>query len=98
MQRSNGVSLVAMDWSFANSLSEKERMRLWVDTWRRVGPELERIKRDELRALSEEVAFEQAQTLANSVADDVWIDPERLAASGLVEQQRLFRALRSRTQ
>ena len=87
-----------MDWSFAKSLSEKEKMRLWVDTWRWVGPELERLKREELRALTEEAALAQAETLANSVADEIWISPERAEASGLVEQQRLFRSLRSRVQ
>jgi hypothetical protein len=69
-------------------------MRLWVENWKRVGPELERIKRHELRALSEEEAFDQAEALNRSVAEDVWVHPRRLAAAGLVEQQRLFQKLR----
>jgi uncharacterized protein involved in type VI secretion and phage assembly len=84
-----------VDWSFAKSLSEKEQMKLWVETWRHAGPELERLKRAELRALSEEDAFDQAEVLAESVTDVVWIDSGRSKASGLVEQQRLFRKLRS---
>ncbi len=87
------ATVLNMDWSFAKSFSEKEQMRLWVETWKRTGPELERIKRAELRALTEEEAFEQAQALNDSVAEEVWIDPRRVAASGLAEQQRLFREL-----
>jgi hypothetical protein len=85
---------IHVDWSSAKSLSEKEQMRLWVENWKRVGPELERIKRQELRALSEEEAFDQAEALNRSVAEDVWVHPRRLAAAGLVEQQRLFQKLR----
>ncbi len=84
-----------VDWTFAKSLSEKEQMRLWVENWRRVGPELERIKREELRALSEEEAFDQAELLGESMADEIWIDSRRSTASGLVEQQRLFGKLRA---
>lgn len=81
---------LVMDWAFANSLSEKEKMRLWVETWKRVGPELERIKREELRALTDKKAYEQAKTLSRSVSADFWIEPERLGSLGLIEQQRLF--------
>jgi len=87
-----------MDWSFANALSEKEQMRLWVETWKRAGPELERMKREELRALTEEEAYEQAQALALSAPDDLWIEPGRLSAAGLIEQQRVFRKFRSSAQ
>ena len=79
-----------MDWSFANALSEKEQMRLWVETWKRAGPELERMKREELRAMTEEEALRRVAAVMNSRADDGWIRPDRRNTSGLVEQQRLF--------
>jgi len=82
-----------MDWSFANSLSEKERMRLWVDNWRRVGPELERIKRDELRALSEEEGTRRAILVMEARAHEYGENPRPRKASGLIEQQRLFMRL-----
>jgi len=82
-----------MDWSFANALSEKERMRLWVDTWRRVGPELERIKRNELRALSEEEGTRRAILVMDARADFEWESPRPHKLSGLIEQQRLFMRL-----
>ena len=79
-----------MDWSFAKSLSEKEQMRLWVETWRRVGPELERIKRAELRALSEEDGARRTISVMEARADDRWINSKRRKLSGLIEQQRFF--------
>ena len=82
--------LLQMDWSFAKSLSEKEQMRLWVENWRRVGPELERLKRQELRALSEEEGTKRALEVMDARAEDRWKDPKRRNLSGLIEQQRLF--------
>ena len=71
-------------------------MKRWVDTWKYIaGPELERMKKAKLRAMTEEEAFDQAETLSASAADEVWIDPKRGAAHGLIEQQRLFHILRS---
>lgn len=79
-----------MDWSFAKSLSEKEQMRLWVETWRRAGPELERIKRAELRALSEEEGTRRAISVMEARTHDGWKNARRRKLSGLIEQQRLF--------
>jgi len=79
-----------MDWKHIATLSEKEQMRAWVENWKRVGPELEAIKRRELRAMTEEEAFDQAETLTASAADELWIESKRAAAEGLIEQQRLF--------
>lgn len=79
-----------MDWSFAKSLSEKEQMKLWVETWKRTGPELERIKRAELRALSEEEGTRRAISVMEARADDRWKNSKRRMSSGLIEQQRLF--------
>lgn len=66
-------------------------MRKWVENWKRVGPELEKIKRQELRKMTDEQAYDIAVSLSYSLADDAWIDPRHLTSSGLVEQQRWFR-------
>lgn len=75
---------------------ETASIRRWVETWKLAGPELERIRKKELRALTEEEAFEIAEMLSDSVADDVWIKPQRRDSLGLVEQQRLLQKLRTR--
>jgi hypothetical protein len=60
--------------------------RRWVRTWREAGPELERIRRDELRSLD----ARQAIALLCGPAD--YTIPPRAPnrTSGLVEQQRWF--------
>lgn len=65
-------------------------MRAWVENWKCVGPELEEIKKKKLRALTEEQAYQQALILSESAADEIWIQPERAAAEGLIEQQKIF--------
>ena len=65
-------------------------MRLWVENWRRVGPELERIKRAELRALTEKEAYERSIALAECLQAEHWINPKRITSSGLIEQQAIF--------
>ncbi len=65
-------------------------MRLWVDNWKRVGPELEKIKRAELRAMTDEEAAARAIRVMNARVSDRWINPKRCSSSGLIEQQRLF--------
>ena len=79
-----------MDWKHVATRSDQEQMRAWVENWKRVGPELERMKKEKLRSMSEEEAFNQAEVLSTSAADEVWIEPARAAAAGLIEQQRLF--------
>jgi hypothetical protein len=79
-----------VDWSFMNSLSEKEQMRVWVNHWKWLGPELERIKREELRAMTEEEAAQRAITVMNSRPRAARERARRDTSSGLVEQQRIF--------
>lgn len=86
-----------MDWSEVAKLPRREQTRAWVQNWKRTGPELERQKRAELRDMTEEQAGDIAATLAQSAADELWTDPERHSAAGLIEQQRLFAKLRSRS-
>jgi hypothetical protein len=61
--------------------------RRWVDTWKRAGPQLERLRRQELRRLDAYAAI----ALLCGPAD--YNRAPRLArpASGLVEQQRWFK-------
>ncbi|MBA2622859.1 MAG: hypothetical protein H0U88_04465 [Chthoniobacterales bacterium] len=70
-------------------------MKRWVDTWKFVtGPELERSKKEELRAMTEEEALRRVELVMNSRAQITWIDPLRRDSSGLVEQQRWFQKFR----
>ena len=64
--------------------------RRWVDAWKRAGVELERLRREELRHLDAYTAIALLCGPAN------YFEPPRAPkpTSGLVEQQRLFRALR----
>ena len=64
--------------------------RRWVDAWKRATPELERIRREELRQLD---AF---QAIAQLSATWDYRQPPRAPkpTSGLIEQQRLFGRLR----
>jgi len=69
---------------------EIEQGRRWVRAWRRAGPELERIRREELRRLDAHAAI----ALLCGPAD--YRQPPRAPkpTSGLVDQQRYFRKLR----
>lgn len=69
-----------------------ERGREWVAAWKRAGPELERVRREELRALDSHAAI----ALLTGPADYTIEPRSPKPSSGLVEQQRLFRLLRSR--
>jgi hypothetical protein len=66
--------------------SERERLKQWVETWKRAGPELERIRREELRAFRYE---DKAGIIESLLEIGVDFGRPRLT-SGLVEQQRLF--------
>jgi hypothetical protein len=64
--------------------------RRWVQTWREAGPELERIRRDELRRLD----VRHAIALLCGSADYTVPPRAPKPTSGLVEQQRWFQQLR----
>jgi hypothetical protein len=81
--------------SSEKELTEKEKILKWIAAWRLAGPELERMKRQELRALTDKEAYEQARALFASVTGDAWIDPDRRQSLGLIEQQLLFQKLRT---
>ncbi len=71
---------------------ESEMAKRWVKTWKEAGPWLEEVKRDELRALTDEQAMKCSMDLLSS-ADNSYYAPHRLRHSGLEEQQRLFKKL-----
>ena len=60
--------------------------RQWVRTWQRAGPELDRIRREELRAADAYAA------IARLLGPASYHEPPRAPkpTSGLIEQQRLF--------
>lgn len=70
-------------------MNSREAMRAWVERWRLAGPELERVRQSELRAVDTVAAVSGLDGLA-------WVLREHLPApsSGLVEQQRWFQLLR----
>ena len=68
---------------------EERQTRDWVAAWRETAPELERIREEELRALTQE---ESGRWFAAMSVDTetIWIPPERRDSLGFIEQQRLF--------
>jgi hypothetical protein len=68
---------------------KQEAERRWVETWKVAGPELERIRAHELRAMTEEQAAALSEGLGFD-PENVWVPTERSESHGLVEQQRLF--------
>lgn len=71
-------------------MTEREQMREWVRTWKQAGPELERIRIEEMRASDPSDtarAFTGLSLLKNL--------PDR-PLTGLIEQQALFARLRPR--
>lgn len=67
-------------------------MQLWVDMWRRAGPELERMREEEVRRENTIAAFETFKGMALLAIRDHPPEP----TSGLVEQQRWFRLAAAR--
>ena len=64
--------------------------RAWVENWIRVGPELEAIRRRELRAMT----YQQRIQAIDAVLQLGCLFAKPRASSGLVEQQRLFQKAR----
>ncbi len=69
---------------------EQWQVREWVAAWRRAGPELERLRRLEIRAYRHE---EQAEVIDGLLDMGARFAVPRMT-SGFVEQQRIFRKLR----
>lgn len=78
-------------------MTEEERAltKRYVDIWKQTAVELDRIKCEELRAMTEAGAARVADMLC--VPDEnIWVRPEHANGAGLVEQQRLFSLLHGR--
>ena len=67
---------------------ERDLIRRWVDTWRRAGDKLERIRQQEIEASDTQEAVQQLFGAAGT-----WTEPAP-KTSGLVEQQAWFAKLR----
>ncbi|MBI2295510.1 MAG: hypothetical protein HYU76_05630 [Betaproteobacteria bacterium] len=68
-------------------------VKRWAETWERAGHELDALRRRELRAMTDDDVRRAVADLFSGVAPD---DLPPRTTSGLVEQQRLFAALRKR--
>lgn len=65
---------------------QRAQMKLWVDTWKRAGPELEQMREEEVRGADTARAFEIFEGMALLANRNFPPEP----TSGLVEQQRWF--------
>jgi len=62
------------------------KIRAWVETWKRAGPVLERIRREELR----DFRYEDHPEVIDALLEIGCRRAVPRPTSGLVEQQRLF--------
>jgi hypothetical protein len=74
-------------------MEQRLTTKQWIEHWDRVGPLLERVRHDELRALTDEEAASACETLFEFAISSPSYQ-ERIT-SGFVEQQRLFQKLRT---
>jgi len=70
--------------------SEKSRIRTWIECWRRAGPELEKMRREDIRGGDTRRFVEICSGMLEATHKRM-PQPE---SSGLVEQQALFRKMR----
>jgi hypothetical protein len=78
----------------AMNKDEEALTRKWIECWRRAGPELERIRRKEIRE-ADTARFVQATAgLLGALKTQL----SNRKTSGLVQQQEYFRGLARRTQ
>ena len=71
-------------------MSKKELAEKWVETWKRAGPELEKIRRAELR----KVSTQQALMNLSDVFEYTRLHFKPRPGSGLVAQQAWFQRFR----
>jgi len=68
----------------------KGQMKRWVETWRAAGPELEAIRRRELR----EFDWAEKRSAFLGMWELVWAHRRSKTTSGLVEMQRILQKAR----
>lgn len=71
-------------------MTEKEMLARWVENWKEAGKELEKIRREEIRASSVQAAV---LALTDAFESAIRLNPPK-PTSGLVEQQKLFKKMR----
>ena len=72
-----------------------EEQRKWMEQWRHAAVALRQVKREELRAMTDEDAKKASDILLQEVAG-FYRAPKTLTSSGLVEQQRWFARARKK--
>jgi hypothetical protein len=68
----------------------RDEAREYVERWQKAGPELERVRREELRALTDA----DGRELFRCVLELASLHIQNRPTSGLVEQQRIFQKAR----
>ena len=79
----------AEGYTSAMDAAERELTLKWIENWRVLGPELERIRREEIRACDTSLAM---QALDDAFESALLHSPTG-RGSGLVEQQAIFSKL-----
>lgn len=69
---------------------ERQRLKQWVETWKRAGPMLEAIRWQEVHDYN----YEENLHIVSDLLEMGYHFRQPRHASGLVEQQRLFKKLR----
>lgn len=79
-------------------MNERQRAtaKRYVDIWKQTGPELDRIKWEELREMTEEDRLAQASSVLETGSRWLAGNPAFDRPCGLVEQQRVFSKWRLR--
>ena len=72
-------------------MDNRELTKQWVEHWKRVGPILEKVRHDELRAMTDEQSRQAFTNVCEYVQQ--FPRPAPRLTSGFVEQQRLFMRL-----
>ena len=72
-------------------MDEREMLRQWVETWKRAGPELEAIRRREIREADNAQVIEALESAFNHATRTF---PSR-TSSGMIEMQRILQKLRA---
>lgn len=72
-------------------MTDKQRLREWAQTWKEVGPELERIRLQEVREQDNRLVLQQLARCFNHATRT----QSPGDSSGMVEMQRIFAKLRA---